>query len=207
MKLVHCADLPSPALCGCGCGARVGLARVTNTARGWIKGQPLRALTGHALSRPPRKDPVARFWALVEKTESCWLWKGGSRAYRYGAFRLDPGKSMVAAHRYSWELLRGPIPEGLFVLHNCPGGDNSFCVNPDRLFLGTQQENVQDCFSKGRMPRGAQRASARLTDDLVRQARVLVKNGRSVYSLAKELGISSASLRKAVLGITWDWVK
>lgn len=54
---------------------------------------------------------------------------------------------MLYAHRVSWELFRGPIPNKLFVLHKC---DNKNCINPDHLFLGTAKDNIHDCIRKGR---------------------------------------------------------
>lgn len=86
-----------------------------------------------------------RFWAKVEKTETCWLWKGAHCQFGYG-FIVDRGKRWVT-HRYSYQLHFGPIPDGLQVLHRC---DNGACVRPDHLWLGTQSENLLDCNAKGR---------------------------------------------------------
>ena len=85
-----------------------------------------------------------RFFAKVEKTESCWVWTG-SRLRGYGQFWLN-GKLHIA-HRVSWVLHVGPIAFGLHALHKC---DNPSCVNPDHLFLGTAKTNVHDMMDKGR---------------------------------------------------------
>lgn len=91
------------------------------------------------------------FWKRVDKASSprgCWLWTGDKTNLGYGLFRWDGRKQ--GAHRVSWMLTRGDIPEGLEVCHNCPGGDNPSCVNPDHLWLGTHAQNMADKEAKGR---------------------------------------------------------
>lgn len=96
-------------------------------------------------------NSVERFWAKVDKSrgpEACWIWTA-STSGGYG--RLGSSKfETVLAHRRSWELERGPIPEDMCVLHNCPDGDNPLCVNPKHLWLGTRDDNNADRDKKGR---------------------------------------------------------
>lgn len=85
---------------------------------------------------------IDRFWSKVEKGEYCWKWHGASGDGRYGRFhlsRVGGPKIMVTAHRYSYELTNGPIPEGLVLDHLCR---NTFCVNPDHLEPVTIRENT-----------------------------------------------------------------
>lgn len=89
---------------------------------------------------------MKRFFDKVDKTEDCWNWTASSRGQGYGAFKIN-GK-VIDAHRVSWTIHFGEIPNGLFVCHKC---DNKKCVNPDHLFLGTQKDNMNDCLQKGRM--------------------------------------------------------
>lgn len=88
---------------------------------------------------------------FVNKTGSCWVWTGGLARGGYGIFMLKSigigKKKFKRAHRYSWEIHFGEIPNQLLVLHKC---DNPPCVNPDHLFLGTQTDNVRDLVQKGR---------------------------------------------------------
>jgi hypothetical protein len=87
------------------------------------------------------------FWDWKVVTEKgCWEWIGSKRHYGYGqvTFNGRPGRK---AHRVAWELTRGKIPGDLCVLHRC---DNTACINPDHLFLGTQLDNIQDMNAKGR---------------------------------------------------------
>lgn len=89
--------------------------------------------------------PETRFWRWVHRTEFCWEWIGLKNPSGYGEFRVD-GIHWLA-HRYSWWLHRGPIPDGLCVLHRC---DFPPCVNPDHLWLGTRTDNHADMIRKGR---------------------------------------------------------
>jgi hypothetical protein len=84
-----------------------------------------------------RGDDEARFWSYVTKTEGCWEWKGAKDGDGYG--HLGVAGSVVGAHRYAYELLVGPIPEGLHLDHLCR---NRPCVNPDHLEPVTQAVNV-----------------------------------------------------------------
>lgn len=110
--------------------------------------------------------PTCVFWSLVDKTSSpygCWLWNGalsngGGKAGGYGQFCLTVpnGDYEHAAHRISWVLANGDIPDELCVLHNCdefyPARDitNRRCVNPAHLRLGTKADNTRDCVVRGR---------------------------------------------------------
>lgn len=87
-----------------------------------------------------------RFWAKVDKGDGCWEWTGGRANRGYGHVEPVRGQNR-SAHRVSWELTNGPIPDGLWVLHRC---DNPPCVRPSHLFLGTHADNMRDMEAKGR---------------------------------------------------------
>jgi hypothetical protein len=88
-----------------------------------------------------------------EKDSSgCWLWTGNFGRRNYGIvgnFSLAKKLKIYQAHRLSFMIHKGEIPDGMFVCHTC---DNPPCINPEHLFLGTHYENMQDMISKGRAP-------------------------------------------------------
>src|SRR4030043_361681 len=86
-----------------------------------------------------------RFWNKVNKTDDCWIWTAYCNKKEYGCFKFQDKSEL--AHRVSWIIHNGPIPNGLHVLHKC---DNPPCVRPDHLFLGTDKDNANDRISKGR---------------------------------------------------------
>jgi hypothetical protein len=105
----------------------------------WYDGDNLRN------RRPTMRKFPETFWEKFTKTKGCWEWRGDHNAKGYG--RLTVSGRNCRAHRLSWQLHRGPIPRGEWVLHTC---DNPNCVNPAHLFLGTHTDNMRDCCAKGR---------------------------------------------------------
>jgi len=75
----------------------------------------------------------------------CWLWTAGLNKSGYGLFYLNWA---MTAHRASYALYKGEIPDGLYVLHKC---DVKCCVNPDHLFIGTHSDNMKDYADKRRV--------------------------------------------------------
>ena len=96
-----------------------------------------------------KQKELRRFWAKVSigQPDECWTWKAGKASIGYGTFCVD-GR-MVYAHRYSLELVNGPIPAGMLACHTC---DNPPCVNPAHLWVGTHRDNIRDAIFKGRHP-------------------------------------------------------
>lgn len=95
-----------------------------------------------------RIPPVVRFKSHVRVLDGtgCWEWQAGRNKQGYGTFMYSTGKS-TSAHRWSYAHFKGPIPEGLQVLHSC---DYPPCCNPEHLRVGTQKENMKECSWKRR---------------------------------------------------------
>ena len=152
---------------------------------------------------------IERFerFALPEPITGCWLWTASLRSNGYGQIN-EGGRSrmMLKAHRVSWTLYRGAIPDGLCVLHKC---DTPPCVNPDHLFLGTQAQNVKDMHDKGRdnHPRGERHRSAKLTVAQVLEIRRLRAEGISSGELAKIFPVDESNISRIGNGHLWKSVK
>ena len=154
------------------------------------------------------EDWTDRFWAKVDMrgADECWKWQGCTCGRGYGQLSID-GK-MVSAHRLTWELTDGPIPDDLCVLHRC---DNPPCCNPRHLFLGTPADNSRDMVEKGRARggslRGVNNGRAKLTRQVVRAIRSLYATGKHTQkTLAERFGISKAQISHIVNRKRWAWL-
>jgi hypothetical protein len=131
-----CSDLNckiDKGLCHCGCGQPAPVAKKTTTRYGHIKGQPIRYINGH-YQRSTRLSPVDY---VVDAVTGCWIWQRYLGVEGYALKRRDDKK--IPAHRYYYEMYRGPVPSGLMMDHLCR---NRACVNPYHLEPVTAKENA-----------------------------------------------------------------
>lgn len=123
----------------------------------------------------------------------CWLWEGSKYQNGYGWLKVF-GK-VVSVHRFSYELHRGPIPEGMHILHSC---DVRHCVNPDHLRVGTHQKNMAEAAERGRIPSGSRHPQYGKRNPRPQQAkpvRVLGKDFPSIRDAERTLGLGSGTVR------------
>ena len=139
-----------------------------------------------------------RFWANVDcKAEwECWHWKR-KFSKRY------PSYCEMGAHRYSYELHYGPVPDGLVVMHVC---DNTACVNPHHLRIGSQATNRADCVQKNRHAKGSRQGHSRFTEYDIRQIRTRRSSGELLRKIAKDYKTSPAVISGIALGNSWRHV-
>lgn len=145
-----------------------------------------------------------RFHRYVHVTSSgCWIWTGSfytqSGRPTYGQFWL--GGQRTSAHRASYLLHVGPVPDGLDVMHSC---DIKACVNPAHLSAGTRRQNLLDGFAANPgVCAGERNGRARLTWPQVREMRTAHRSGVSRAALAREYGVTEAAVGQIVRGLRW----
>lgn len=148
-----------------------------------------------------KEQREARFWARVDKSGDCWVWKGCVDRNGYGQAHLH-GRG-VGAHRAAWMLTFGPIPSGQCVCHRC---DNPSCVHPDHLFLGTHEENMIDMKKKGRLGRASDSGVRKLKASDVPLIRERAANGEPRDSIARSFGVTRGTIRRVITRKAWGHV-
>ena len=154
---------------------------------------------------------------VMEKTvwvpwSGCWIFMGAVNEAGYGIVgKGGRGAGNDRAHRVTFQHFNGAIPAGMFVCHHC---DTPSCCNPDHLFLGTNQDNMRDCWSKGRgskPPRnphvvGSAHPGAKLNESQVVEIRRLRREGWTLQSLAEKFGVGDVTILNVARRTRWRHV-
>lgn len=152
-----------------------------------------RSCRAKAQSKWQRQDLAVRFWRKVDKRDGCWQWTGARLKTGYGSIRVD--HRAVRAHRVAYELTKGPIPQGLHLMHLC---DNRLCCNPDHLLPGTRAENMQDAKRKGRHAHGERHGHSKLTTADIAFIRAAHAGGATGRSIARRFGVTEGAISNIV---------
>lgn len=149
-----------------------------------------------------KRKPIAERWAKhIRRGEGCWEWTAYRDPNGYGRMGGSEPRTVILAHRASWEIHFGPIPDNLDVLHTC---DNPPCSRPDHLFLGTALDNMRDASTKNRTTKGERANAAKLTAGQVLAIRArYAAGGISHQALADAYGVARESVSDLIRRETW----
>lgn len=154
-----------------------------------------------------------RGWSLKERLDyfvrrsvnpdGCWEWDGTRVERGYGMVHWQG--AMIPAHRASYTVHVGPIPDGLVVCHRC---DNPPCIRPDHLFVGTPADNTADMFAKGRNhdTRGSANPAAKLDERQVAEIKAALRAGERRADIASRFMVSRNIVNFIATGRTWNHV-
>lgn len=145
----------------------------------------------------------------IETEKGCFevISHTSSEVNRYPSFVRNGIRRQLS--RYIYEECFGEIPEGYVVMHTC---DNTKCINPEHLRVGTQSDNIKDMHNKGRYkrrkpwPRGENAGRAKLTEEQVREIKRRLRNGETTRALAKEYGVGKSTIGSISSGENWKHI-
>jgi hypothetical protein len=140
---------------------------------------------------------------MPEPNSGCWIWTGSVIPSKgtngYATLNLD---GPIFGHRFSYEISCGEIADGKYVMHKC---DNSLCVNPHHLEVGSQSKNISDAYRRGRLKYGEKHAKAKLTSEAV--AEILSISGRAPdgfnRAMSRKYGVSLGAIEKIRCRQNW----
>lgn len=157
-------------------------------------------------SGPKRRDNIKLFMDRVypEPNTSCWLYLGSYSKEGYGRLTAEYFNGFRSTHRFSYFIHKGEFDRDMCVLHKC---DNPSCVNPDHLFLGTNNENMADMVRKGRAARGTRNIKAKLNESQVLEIRKQHQQGVSRKELSLKFGIGKTQTAYIIKNKSWAFVQ
>ena len=158
-----------------------------------------------------KKSDISRFWSKVAKIpdpNKCWEWMGSKRRRGYGRFSIRVSKgieSTFVASRIAYFLKHRVDPKEMVVCHEC---DNTGCVNPFHLFLGTNKDNTDDMMAKGRgiQPVGSRHGRSKLKEEDVYKIRDMVASGQKQAHVAKLYNVDQSAINNIIKGKNWQWL-
>jgi hypothetical protein len=166
-----------------------------------IRGNKNRIFWLSATENEKKERMKSFFFNKVIQKEGCWGWIGGldKNGYPY----IYGGKGPYKAHRLSYEIHKGLIPEKMRVCHKC---DNPTCTNPEHLFLGTSKENTQDSISKGRFIKGEKVHCSKLKEDEVKEIKKMLDLGVTCAYLSRKYKVHYMTIKCIEKNKTWKYI-
>lgn len=139
----------------------------------------------------------------VDRKAGCWIWTASTAGKGYGQIKIPGTRRQIYAHRLSYLIHRGDIPDGMMVCHRC---NTPRCVNPKHLFLETGKGNLQDMKAKDRHLRGTRNKQAKLTEPDVERIHDLHESGWSTHRIAEQFPVGQMTIWRIVNGLRWERV-
>lgn len=206
LKKVRCLSkkmkLQAQWLCKCDCGKEI----IVNQSQLYGRGSTScgchdyknKKLVGKENYNEIIKEKIKKY--TVVDDNNCWIWQGSKHRQGYG--NLNYKRIPSLAHRVSWMVHKGDIPEGVKVCHKC---DITSCVNPDHLFLGTQKENVSDAIQKGKYSnRLIGKRRNKLNHEQVQEIKKLHCDGINRKDLEIKFSVSKTCIAKILTNRSWN---
>lgn len=158
------------------------------------------------LSLPPGIEKRFMAKVIISLESGCWEWNATKTLNGYG--RIGINRKTMLAHRLSYLMYKGDIPNDLHICHSC---DNRKCVNPDHLWAGTRQENMDDCVRKGRARgpnyKGSMVGTSKLSEEQVREIKVSLSDGASCASLGRKYSVTPQAISRIKFGHNWSHLR
>jgi Pectobacterium phage endonuclease len=196
------------AICDCGNKTIVAtddLKSLDSRSCGCLKSEKLIAFNKRERPEKPKKEKhiktdeellqeaFVRFFCKVEKTDTCWIWKG-ALIKGYGIMFF---KKSIKAHRFSYMIHKGELEKGKFICHTC---DNPLCVNPEHLYQGTALQNKRDAIERNRTKVGEDHHKSKLTEEQVKE---ILKYNDTGRNLAKLYGVHTETIYRVRRNESW----
>ncbi len=179
------------------------IGKIYGKSASWIHCQ-MKKYTVPARNTGDIKTRFLYYVKIPENPNDCWEWKGGKNENGYGKFHFNGG--LMSAHRVSYILYIGEFDRSLYCLHKC---DNPECVNPEHLFLGNQNDNINDMKQKGRQreAKGEKNNRSKLTNEEVKEIKMLLLQGKTQVEIAKLFRTTQTNISYIKTGKLWKHIK
>lgn len=179
---------------------KINGCRIDVRKRGFCNKHYSQARRSGKMVNLPKVSPEQLFLEKINKPSDseCWEWAGHLMVNGYG--QLTAGARQWTAHRFSYTMHKGKIPDGLIIRHSC---HNRKCVNPDHLSTGTMQDNSDDMVKAGRQCLGEKQGLSKLVEANIVDIYKMGKEGKYQSYIAREFNIDQSGVSRILSGEYW----